>query len=145
MPQPIDSGEGLAEAASGVSLRRTAMRPALIAGIVDSSGSACSFVIIVAASSPYVTNRSTSSASRAIAKLPKGGEQILNGHAYHALGAFAVSEDQYMASMGPPLLEKNGYKILPLDVRQDAAWKDLTVRDEGSPVVLNPAHPSSLR
>ena len=39
MPQPMDSGDGLAEAASGVESSRTATEPRPIAGIWDSTGS----------------------------------------------------------------------------------------------------------
>lgn len=55
----MDSGDGFADAAMGVASGRTAMRPSAMAGIFDSSGSACSKGMIV--SSPYVMNRSTSS------------------------------------------------------------------------------------
>ena len=45
MPHAIDSGDGFAEAASGVESSRIAMEPLATAGIFDSSGSACSMSI----------------------------------------------------------------------------------------------------
>ena len=67
--EPRYPGWLFADAASGVSFLSTAMWPAAMAGILESSGSAFRSSIIVFASSPYVTNRSTSSKRSACSAL----------------------------------------------------------------------------
>ena len=69
MPHPIDSGEGFAEAASGVEFSRTAILPFAMAGIWASSGSACSWETIAPSASPYVTKTSTSAKRSASSEL----------------------------------------------------------------------------
>ena len=88
-------------------------------------------------------------AEQALAGLPrvKAGQtpDAIDEHGpYEILGAVAVPASDYRPSMGDVLLEQGDYLVVLLDPSRGDDWKNLTVRPETRPLVVNPAKNNRL-
>lgn len=72
--------------------------------------------------------------------LPLSPKRRINQRPYHILGARAVPRDQYQASMGQILFEHNGFAVVGLASTATEAWREMVLRENDRPVVVNPSN-----